>query len=429
MNFLTRFFGNRERRTSQSDEATTAPAVVPTIETSAPAVPASVPADSAGSPQPAANDDRLHALFQQLESADWKTAKTAAIDLGELGDVRAVGPLIGCLSHANPDVRWGAAAALAKLGDQLKGTEHAVVATGKLYDLLADSHWQLRASAADALGMLGETQAVDHLVNALNDSEEHVVTSAAEALGRLGDQRAIPPLIACLKRGHWAVRAFAAQALEKLTGQSLGEDAIAWERWAAQKPTKAEENKDRNLRAALWQGDKATRLARAQTLVAGSGEDALWGQVSLALIAPWSSPERETAREIVRAAGRQVAEPLAQALAQSDVQSEAAELTRSPARLDDVRYHLEQWMVQHPDLATAWAGLGNLYFVHSKFAPALACFERARALGDSSESLTSLIDQLKLSAYAPHLRSMPILRIGMSAAMSERARLDKLHDF
>jgi HEAT repeat protein len=378
-----------------------------------------------------ADNGRLHALLRQLESADWKTAKTATIGLGELGDVRAASPLIGCLSHSNPDVRWGAAAALAKLGDQLKGTEQAVSATGKLLELLADSHWQLRASAADALGALGATQAFDHLVNALNDPEEHVVTSAAEALGSLGDQRAIPPLIACLKRGHWAVRMFASRALTALTDQDLGEDASAWERWVAQKPsqTEAEKDKGRDLRAALWQGDEAARLARGQALVAAGGEDALWGQVLLALAAPWGSPEREAAREAVRTSGPQAAEPLAEALAQSDDQYQAAELTRVHGTFDDVRYHLERWMVQHPDSAAAWAGLGNLYFVHSKFAPALACFESAQALGTSDKRVAEMISQLGLSAYAPHLRSMPILRFGMSAAMSERSRLDRLHDF
>lgn len=389
------------------------------------------PANATDRTPPTTDDLRLHALLQQLASADWKTAKTAAIDLGELGDVRAAEPLIGCLSHDNPDVRWGAAAALAKLGDQLKGTEQAVSAASKLLELLADPHWQLRASAADALGMLGATETLDRLIDALIDQEEHVVTSAAEALGRLGDQRAVSPLIACLKRGHWAVRAFAAQALEKLTGQALGEDAIAWERWVAQRPsqTKAEKDKGRDLRAALWQGDKAARLARGQALVAAGGEDALWGQVFFALLAPWGSPEREAALEAVRASGEPAAEPLAAALAQSDAQYHAAELTRSHGTFDDVRYHLERWMVQHPDSATAWAGLGNLYFVHSKFAPALACFERAQALGENSERVAELISQLSLSAYAPHLRSMPILRIGMSAAMSERSRLDTLHNF
>ena len=174
---------------------------------------------------------------------------------------------------------------------------------------------------------------------------------------------------------------------------------------------------------------RLARLARGQALVAAGGENALWGQVLLAILAPWGSPESEAAREAVKTSGPQATEPLAEAMTQSNVQYRVAELTRSHGTFDDVRYHLEQWMVQHPDLAIAWAGLGNLYFVHSKFAPALACFERARALGDSSESLTSLIDQLKLSAYAPYLRSMPILRIGMNAAMSERTRLDTLHDF
>jgi len=374
-----------------------------------------------------ADDTRLRALLRQLESADWKTAKTAAIDLGELGDVRAAEPLIGCLSHTNPDVRWGAAAALTKLGDQLKGTEQAVSATGKLQELLADSYWQLRASAADAFGALGATQALDLLISALNDPEEHVITSAAEALGRLGDRRAIPPLIACLQRGHWAVRAFADKALTALTGQEFYEDADKWEHWFATQLKKQPQTDSGTDPEALWRGDEKARLMAARRLAAQGGEGAIAGNVLLAL--QGSYEERERARQAVRAGGVAAAQPIARALVTSGLSYDAAELTRSlESHFDEIRFRVEQEIERQPKNADAWIGLGDLYFVHSQFRPALACYEQAKKLGSHSEHLAAILEQLQIPAYVPKLRNMDLLRMRFSGN-STRLKLDAPHDF
>lgn len=399
----------------------------------APTVLTAAPAEATDRKRSTTDDSRLHALLQQLKSADWKTAKAAAIDLGELGDARAVEPLIGCLSHNNPDVRWGAATALAKLGDQLKGTEQAVSATGKLLELLVDSHWQLRASAADALGVFGTTQALDPLINALNDPEEHVVTSAAEALGQLGDRRAIPPLIACLKRGHWAVRAFADKSLTALTGQEFYEDVDKWERWYA-----GEAAKQRNVSGpivdagpdtrALWQGDKAARLAMARQLVEDGGEGAAAGNILLALQGKWE--EQDSARQALKGVDATAVRPLAQAIVTPGLSAQAAGLSHLFApHFKDIRFEVEKEIVRQPKNADAWMGLGDLYFTHSHFRPALACYEVARELGSTSEHLTSILEQLGLSAYAPKLRNMELLRLRLASAQSARLKLDALQDF
>ncbi len=54
----------------------------------------------------------------------------------------------------------------------------------------ADSDWQLRVMAADALGRLGNENAIDPLVTAAQDSVFHVRAAALQALGRIGDEKA-----------------------------------------------------------------------------------------------------------------------------------------------------------------------------------------------------------------------------------------------
>ena len=55
----------------------------------------------------------------------------------------------------------------------------------------------IRKAAAQALGKLGDPQAVDPLITALKDEEilSSVKTAALEALGQIGDARAVDPLI------------------------------------------------------------------------------------------------------------------------------------------------------------------------------------------------------------------------------------------
>ena len=83
----------------------------------------------------------------------------AAEALGNIGDARAVEPLIKALGEDKSEVRWPAAGALGKIGDK---------------------------------------RAVDPLIEELGDDDESVNSSAAEALGEIGDARAVEPLIKAL---------------------------------------------------------------------------------------------------------------------------------------------------------------------------------------------------------------------------------------
>ncbi len=88
---------------------------------------------------------------------DWHIRSAAATALGQIGDIRAVEPLI------------------AHLGDEATF---------------------VRGSAAAALGQIGDPRAVEPLIAALKNFVTR--NSAAAALGQIGDPRAVEPLIAAL---------------------------------------------------------------------------------------------------------------------------------------------------------------------------------------------------------------------------------------
>jgi HEAT repeat protein len=55
-----------------------------------------------------------------------------------------------------------------------------------------------RALAAETLGNLGDSRAIDPLIQALSDYKSNVIEKSAEALGKIGDTRAVNPLLQLL---------------------------------------------------------------------------------------------------------------------------------------------------------------------------------------------------------------------------------------
>jgi HEAT repeat protein len=69
----------------------------------------------------------------------------------------------------------------------------------ELVAALRNEDGDIRAMAAQELGIQGNRQAVGPLLAALNDPHSSLVRcNAAEALGKIGDVRAVEPLIASL---------------------------------------------------------------------------------------------------------------------------------------------------------------------------------------------------------------------------------------
>jgi HEAT repeat protein len=125
----------------------------------------------------------------------------AAESLGLLGDSRAIPPLISVLADPNPYVRKEAAKALARLGEShwqrhVLGSDHSrdlervgqwgdVRALGALLGALKDKDKYVRSAAAGALAELGDPRAIGPLTEAKEHHDSWCQSNVAEALKEL----------------------------------------------------------------------------------------------------------------------------------------------------------------------------------------------------------------------------------------------------
>ena len=161
-----------------------------------------------------------------MKEKDVQARKSAAVALGEIGDSRAVEPLIKILNDLNSNVRWAAAEALKKIGES---------AVEPLIESLKDE--KIRILAAVALGEIGDFRAVEPLIESLKDDYPKAQWAAAEALQKIG-KTAVEPLIESLKDERARIPAVVAlgeigdsRAVEPLT--KILQDKNADVRWAA----------------------------------------------------------------------------------------------------------------------------------------------------------------------------------------------------
>jgi HEAT repeat protein len=143
-------------------------------------------------------------LCHLLEHQDLQVQYEAAEALGDLGDEKAVEPLITALKRDETSgVRWKAAEALSKIGNP---AVESLIATLQYPD--EDVRWK----AAIALGGIGNTDAIEPLIHLLSDDDRFVRSRAAHALSMIGEP-AVFPLINALRKGETGVRWGAAHAL------------------------------------------------------------------------------------------------------------------------------------------------------------------------------------------------------------------------
>ena len=164
----------------------------------------------------------LDKLIEELKSDDREVHKVAYEALGEIGE-SAVEPLIKALGDGNTS----AVRALGEIGDAR--------AVEPLIGVLRDENWWVRSCAAEALGKIGDTRAVEPLIKELDGYREDsgwekldVVASVIDALGEIGDSNAFEPLERLLRTSHnWndpdrlSVRCRVARALSLFGSESV----------------------------------------------------------------------------------------------------------------------------------------------------------------------------------------------------------------
>lgn len=177
--------------------------------------------------------------------------------------------------------------------------------SAELTSLLESQDAGLRASAARAIGLIGDAAAAPALLARLTDPDLLAGDRAAEALGRLGDASVVPALLDALEAENEAVAARAARTL----GLLRAEAAVS------------------RLGEMLQSGGPLVTRYAAEALATISGPDAL-----AALLAPLADAEMTPARHAamvgLEVVGADAVAPLAAALTAQNValRANAAEM-------------------------------------------------------------------------------------------------------
>ena len=196
-------------------------------------------------------------LIVALKNRDrWVRRKASCViddigyELREIGDFRAVEPLIDALKDSRSVVRGHSVTALGKIGGpqalpaviaalkteavgsalDIRVCYRAIEALQRLGETAAEflipalqhPDKAIRRKAATLLGKTGETGAVELLIGALRDKYPRVRSRAAHALGRIGNPSAVKPLAIAITDEAPNVRINALHALGK-----FGESAVA----------------------------------------------------------------------------------------------------------------------------------------------------------------------------------------------------------
>jgi HEAT repeat protein len=149
-------------------------------------------------------------LYAALEDCDAGVRVVAARLIERAGDKSALDRLFARLEDPSRDVAMAAAAAMAAMGDTRANTFLRSLLNDRLSALTSRSggpnapsdYAAQRRQVEDAVRGLGLTRdraSVGVLMSLLKHSDSHLVVAAIEALGLIGDPQAVPPLLDLLK--------------------------------------------------------------------------------------------------------------------------------------------------------------------------------------------------------------------------------------
>lgn len=151
-------------------------------------------------------------LGQHPDRETWEMRFWAAIALGEIGNARAVDPLLASLEDT--EVRFAAATALGEIGDAR--------AIDRLVALLGDADYAVQQAAAEALPKF-ENAPVEQLVIRLQDEEASFY--AGKALAKIGPP-AIDRLLVELRDESSTVRSKVAYIVGEIGGPEVAEALV-----------------------------------------------------------------------------------------------------------------------------------------------------------------------------------------------------------
>ena len=153
-------------------------------------------------------DTFITAIQDPHHMVRWNTA----LALGELGDSRAILPLIEAIDDDSSNVKEMIKWALVELSAN---------AIEIIIDTMSHQDWWIREEGARILGQIGGVQAREALLQALKDPNERVREKVVESLGNLGGVQTIEGLLTALQDKYGDTRQNAMEALVK-----IGSDAV-----------------------------------------------------------------------------------------------------------------------------------------------------------------------------------------------------------
>jgi HEAT repeat protein len=167
-------------------------------------------------------------LISSLKDKDRRVREGITIALGQIRDAQTLEPLFLALKDTDGNVRQAAVESLVQVGSD---------AVPFLIVMLNDKNSDV-PRVADALGQIGDIQAVEPLVAALNHSDGAAREAAANALVKFGIP-AVKPLLGMLRSENAEVINIAARTLAQIGTVSIDplitalQDANIGVRWAA----------------------------------------------------------------------------------------------------------------------------------------------------------------------------------------------------
>jgi len=175
----------------------------------------------------------IQALLSALRDHTEAVQEAAAQALKRNGDASVIEPLVGLLLRGSPGVQYYTAQTLDALnwvprtpaeqipyyvarGDFKRVSMFGPAAIKALAAVLRSGSDERRVAAANTLAELGDSSALNLLINALKDSEAAVRSAAINGLARMGDRQAVTGLLPLLKDRNRNVRVAAVSALGQL---------------------------------------------------------------------------------------------------------------------------------------------------------------------------------------------------------------------
>jgi len=147
-----------------------------------------------------ADNKAIPALLIATQDSDVSVRQKAVYALGQIGDIRAIDALIIRLGDDVQDVQWTAREVLETFGKK---------ATPRLIHALTSTSIPIRELSASLLGDIGDASTITPLIDALETDAWQVRFAIVEALGAIGDRQALPAIEQMTKDVNLRVRTIA----------------------------------------------------------------------------------------------------------------------------------------------------------------------------------------------------------------------------